>query len=52
MDNVLFDFKTGIEKLTQAELELYEGRLDEGTSYIFQNGAYSKSNRIIHKAMF
>ena len=29
MDNVLVDFKTGIEKLSQAELELYEGRYDE-----------------------
>jgi len=29
MDNVLVDFKTGIEKLSQVDLELYEGRYDE-----------------------
>jgi hypothetical protein len=29
MDNVLVDFKTGIEKLTPAELELFEGNYDE-----------------------
>ena len=29
MDNVLVDFKTGIEKLTAAELELFEGNYDE-----------------------
>jgi 5'-nucleotidase len=29
MDNVLVDFKTGIEKLSQSDLELYEGRYDE-----------------------
>ena len=29
MDNVLVDFKTGIEQLTPADLELYAGRYDE-----------------------
>lgn len=29
MDNVLVDFKTGIEKLSQDNLELYEGRYAE-----------------------
>ncbi len=29
MDNVLVDFKTGIEKLTSAELIEYEGKYDE-----------------------
>lgn len=34
IDNVLVDFKPGIEKLSQADLELYEGRYDE-LPYIF-----------------
>lgn len=29
MDNVLVNFKTGIEKLSQVDLELYKGRYDE-----------------------
>ena len=29
MDNVLVDFKTGIEKLSNIDLELYKGRYDE-----------------------
>ena len=29
MDDVLVDFKTGIEKLSHADLELYKGRYDE-----------------------
>ena len=29
MDGVLVDFKTGIEKLSHADLELYKGRYDE-----------------------
>ena len=29
MDNVLVDFKTGIEKLSAEELEVYNGRFDE-----------------------
>ena len=29
MDNVLVDFKTGIETLSEADLELYKGRYDE-----------------------
>jgi len=29
MDGVLVDFKTGIDKLTEAELEMYEDRYDE-----------------------
>lgn len=29
MDNVLVDFKTGIEKLSQADFELYVDRYDD-----------------------
>ena len=29
MDGVLVDFKTGIEKLSHADLEIYKGRYDE-----------------------
>ncbi len=34
MDNVLVDFKTGIDKLSQVDLELYVDRYDE-VPYIF-----------------
>lgn len=40
MDNVLVDFKTGIEIFSQAELEMYEGRYDEVPHIFSKRGAY------------
>ena len=40
MDGVLVDFKTGIEKLSHADLELYKGRYDEATQ-VWMEGRYN-----------
>lgn len=49
MDNVLVDFKTGIEKLDQQTIEEYEGRLDEVPGLFSLMSPYPNAIESVHK---
>ncbi len=49
MDNVLVDFKTGIEKLDENTIDEYEGRLDEVPSIFSLMEPYPNAIDSVHK---
>lgn len=49
MDNVLVDFKTGIEKLDENTINVYEGRLDEVPNIFSLMEPYPNAIDSVHK---
>ena len=49
MDNVLVDFKTGIQKLDENTINVYEGRLDEVPNIFSLMEPYPNARDSVHK---